>query len=125
MSVLDSTFLIDLNREESNAVDVLQELRGRGRPLRVPAVVMMEVATGEEEPEEAASELESSFLIQPFTPDLAVVGATVARNLFEQGVFPGWTDVMIAATALHFGEELVSRNERHFRRVSGLELRTY
>lgn len=48
--------------------------------------------------------------------------AMVRGGLRRQGQLIPDSDLLIAATALHFDLPLVTRNERHFRRVPGLEL---
>jgi len=123
--VLDSTFLIDLLRGVEAAGTRLNELVGQRRPLRVPAMVLLEVAGGAQRPDEAAQRIAAAFLIPPVDEQIAREGARIGSALIRKGRFPGWTDIAIAATAIHFDEELVSRNERHFRNVAGLLLETY
>ncbi|HEV8595948.1 MAG TPA: PIN domain-containing protein [Thermoplasmata archaeon] len=125
MVVLDSTFLVDLSRSVPSAVRVLQGLVARGRPLRVPTSVLMEVAAGTPNPEDAAREIGESFLVENFDEQIATIAAKVGHEALRTGRFPGWIDIIIAATALRFGEELLSRNERHFRRVRDLQTITY
>ena len=125
LTVLDSTFLVDLSRSREEAARTLRDLVGRGRPLRVPTSVLMEVAAGTPDPEEAARAIAESFLIESFDEEAAVIAARIGHDLLRTGRFPGWIDIVIASTALRYGEELVSRNERHFRRVATLQLVTY
>jgi len=87
--------------------------------------VLMEVAAGTSDPEEAARAIGESFLLEAFDVETAVIAAKVGRDLLRGGRFPGWIDIVIAATALRFGEELISRDERHFRRIADLALVTY
>jgi len=124
VAVLDSTFLIDLGRNAPATTDLLGDLLGRGRPLRVPSVVLMEVAAGAKDPGKAAADLGGALLIHPFDGALAEEGARQASDLFRRGRFPGWIDTVIAVTALQLGEELVTRAERHFRTFKGLKLST-
>ena len=125
MVVLDTTFLVDLSRSREEAVRTLRDLVGRGRPLRVPTAVLMEVAAGTPDPQESARAIAESFLLEGLDVTTAVIAARIGRDLLRSGRFPGWIDIAIAATALRFGEELVSRNERHFRRIADLTLVTY
>lgn len=125
LAVLDSTFLVDLSRSREDAVRTLRDLVGRGRPLRVPTAVLMEVAAGTSDPEEAADSIAESFLIEEFDEETARIAARIGHDLLRTGRFPGWIDIVIASTALRYGEELVSRDERHFRRISTLTLATY
>ena len=107
------------------AVAKLRDLMGRGRPLRVPTAVLMEVAAGTPDPESAARAIGESFLIEVFDEEAAGIAAKVGHEALRTGRFPGLIDVITAATALRHGEELVSRNERHFRRVRDLSVVTY
>ena len=107
------------------AVAKLRDLMGRGRPLRVPTAVLMEVAAGTPDPESAARAIGESFLIEVFDEEAAGIAAKVGHEALRTGRFPGWIDVITAATALRHGEELVSRNERHFARVRDLSVVTY
>jgi predicted nucleic acid-binding protein len=125
LAVLDSTFLVDLSRSRENAVRALRDLVGRGRPLRVPTAVLMEVAAGTPDPEASADSIAESFLIEEFDEETARIAARVGHDLLRTGRFPGWIDVVIASTAVRYDEELVSRDERHFRRISTLALATY
>jgi predicted nucleic acid-binding protein len=125
LAVLDSTFLIDLSRSTEDAARMLRDLVGRGRPLRVPTAVLMEVAAGTSDPEEAAEAIAESFLIANFDEETARTAARIGHDLLRTGQFPGWIDIVIAATAVRYDEELVSRNARHFRRVTTLKLVTY
>ena len=48
--------------------------------------------------------------------------ARIRGALRRQGMKLGDPDILIGATALHFGLTLVTRNQRHFRRIPGLKL---
>ena len=49
----------------------------------------------------------------------------IYRHLSDNGLLIGANDLWIAATALAHGLPLVTRNDRHFRRVAGLHVIGY
>lgn len=59
------------------------------------------------------------------TYDIAARAGEIDGDLTARGVPIGLTDTLIAATALHHGEPVVTRNVRHFERVPGVEVRPY
>jgi tRNA(fMet)-specific endonuclease VapC len=59
-------------------------------------------------------------LIVPLTDDVVVRAADIYAALRQRGELIGDADILIAATALSHGLAVVTNNETHFRRVSGL-----
>lgn len=77
----------------------------------------------------AATALLERFL-SPFPvlwPDIEVSweASRIARRLAADGRSIGDHDAWIAAFGLRHGRPVVSRNDRHFSRVPGLEVRSY
>ena len=60
--------------------------------------------------------------VLPFDLEVARVHARLWADLAAKGVGVGAHDLLISATVLAGGHRLLSRNERHFRRVDGLDL---
>lgn len=64
----------------------------------------------------------NEFDILSLDVDIMKRFAMIRGNLRRSGQLISDTDIMIAATAVHFGLRLVSHNQRHFRRVPDLEI---
>lgn len=127
--LLDTTFLIDLQRDlsgrtESGALGFL-----KSHPQESSAISLMswlEFAEGYTE----AQEEECRLFLHRFRliiPDLAVAWRTsrIARHLRNSGAPIADHDLWIAATAIHFDLPLVTRNTRHFRRIPDLKVASY
>lgn len=114
MPVLDTTLLIAADRGPAGMDDFLHELLASDEPLLVPVQVAIEYGCGRMDPAEAMRKLREAFAVVPCGPDIALEAARMAREARLAGVFPGWADIQIAATARHEGMAIVTRNERHF-----------
>lgn len=123
MAVLDSTFLIDLEEERPRALATFDKLVADAHALRIPAAVWTEYlsAMPPSERATAARTLERSATFVPYDRDLADVAARVQHDLATRGREMAWHDLQVAATALHYGEPVVS-NDRAFKRVPGLDV---
>lgn len=56
------------------------------------------------------------------TDAIVVRAADIYAYLYRRGELIGDADILIAATAIVAGYALVTNNERHFRRVTGLQV---
>ena len=126
MTVLDTTFVADLDAGNAEAEALLATLTASGEILRIPTLVLVEAAASAgKDAEEVMDRLSDAFTLVPLDVAIARTAGKLANALTRKGQFPGWSDVVIGATALHLDEELVTRDERHFRRISGLRIQTY
>jgi len=127
--LLDTSFLIDLQRELAGG-----PARGAVRFLDdhpevtpwISLVTWMEFAEGyPPEKEDACRLFLSRFpLILP-DPAIAWRASRLSRRLRASGSVIGDHDLWIAATALHRGLPLVTRNAAHFARVPELRILGY
>jgi tRNA(fMet)-specific endonuclease VapC len=127
--ILDTTVLVDLQRElrrerPGPAVALLAE--SKDAAAYISFVTVMEFAEGFGDEERGSCErFLSAFQVLWPDADTAWQAARVSRALREEGTPIGDHDLWIAALALQHDRVVVSRNDRHFRRVAGLSLRTY
>lgn len=127
--ILETTFLIDLEREHQ---------RGRPGPalafleanpdarLYLPFIVAGELAAGLSMRDRARWEaFLAPLYVLPSSPEVSWQYGRAARHLHDTGATIGANDLWIAATGLAYGMPVVTRNAAHFRRVPGLEVEAY
>lgn len=128
MHLVDTDVCVDALRGVQPAIDGLETLEAKG-PLAVAAVTAHELwqgAFGATDPDRAVPGVErflAAFDVLPYDETVARLGGRIAATLRAAGRTIGDLDTMIAATALHEKVPLVTRNVRHFRRVTGLDVR--
>ena len=127
--ILETTFLIDLERELlRGAVGPAQKLleRHAEQPLYLTFTVAGEVAAGIPRSERRRWDaLIAPFHLLPCTNEVAWLYGVTYRYLREQGLLIGANDLWIAASALAYDMPLATRNHEHYRRVPGLEVVAY
>jgi hypothetical protein len=64
----------------------------------------------------------ATCLILPLTDDIVVLAAEVYATLKERGAPIGDADILIGASTLAHGFAVVTNNESHFGRISGLQV---
>ncbi len=127
--LLDTTFLIDLQREfrtgkRTGALDFV-----KARPhlsFSISIVTVTEFSEGFQPGERRACRK----ALAPYTRvgvsfDIAWRAGQISRKLRRAGQGIGDYDILVAATALEQNLALVTRNRKHFERIEGLELLSY
>jgi len=127
MKVLDTSFLIDLQREwtqkqEGAATGFLRAHSSEEYAISVITVV--EFLEGYE------TLIDGERFIEPFewvdaTASIARKASRLRRRLRSQGITLGDFDILIAATALELEAPLVTADTRHFTPVDNLALESY
>lgn len=128
--ILDSTFLVDLERETSRskpggAVRFLEEQADT--PLCLTFTIAGELAAGDSLGQDRArwETFLAPFRFLDYRADVGWRFGLVYRDLRMRGTLIGANDLWIAATALAYDLPLVTRNREEFTRVSGLEVLGY
>lgn len=113
--MLDSTFLIDLERGREEALAVLDLLVERDAPLVVPPQAAAEVLAGRADAVAGLADIERSFEVLSLGRDEILQTARLARTALADGTFPGWADTQIAAHARLADDVVVTEDVDHFR----------
>ena len=127
--ILETTFLIDLERDRSRdrkcATRDFLERHGDHR-LFITDVIAGELAAGVSPGKrEVWEEFIRPFRILPLTRDVCWEYGVAYRYLQEQGRLIGGNDLWIGAAGLTYGMPVVTRNLEHFRRIPRLEVISY
>lgn len=127
---LDTTFLIDLQRERTPGQPAGPAHRFLGRvpnaELLLSVVALGEFAEGFNNPDHPiVRAVREHHALLPVDVGTAEVYARVVRALRSQGRLIGTNDLWIAASSLQHGLAVVTANVEDFRRVSGLEVIGY
>jgi tRNA(fMet)-specific endonuclease VapC len=129
--ILDTTFLIDVMRNDENALRKLEELDERDEALSVTAPTVYELWSGiaryrrsEDEKRRVDGVLCNRKIIEATKHTMRQAGF-LNGQLAVLGVRIGTMDALIATLALERDETLLTRNVKHFARIKGLKLETY
>ena len=127
--ILETTFLIDLERELRRDVKgpALKTLETRrDDPLYLTFTVAGELACGDSLSQRDLWEaFLAPFHILDSTPEVSWEYGKAFRYLKDNGRLIGANDLWIAATALANDMAVLTRNSEHFRRVPGVILVEY
>jgi hypothetical protein len=117
---IDSNIVIAYLAEDLRVSSFLDACREQGIYLYISTVVASEVLAFEMTPEErkiVKQFLKNNFIIIPFSEDL--VDLVAELRMTSRIKLP---DAIIAATALHTGSALLTRNVKDFKKVKGLKV---
>lgn len=127
--ILETTFLIDLEREQRRGGQGPAHAFLRARPgarLCVTLTTAGEVASGvTAEERDRWRRFIDRFEVLVIDLDVCWEYGRAFRYLHDNGLLIGTNDLWIAAAAIAYGLPLATRNARHFRRVPCLTVLTY
>ena len=122
---IDTDVLIDFQRGDQVALRELAYLE-RAAPLAVSAIVRMELVIGSPNREflQRTEKLLRRYQLLPLAPE---IGVLADRWLFDFSLGKGLrlADALIAATAMHHAVPLLTKNQKDFRFLPGLQLLPY
>ena len=127
MKLLDTVFLIDLQREmNSGASGPAHHFLGQqaDEEFAISVISLLEFLEGYEQTRDGEEFLEP-FVKLEVSQNVSRCGSRIRRHLRQQGLCIGDFDILIAATALEADVELVTADKDHFARIDGLTLISY
>ena len=129
--ILDTTFLIDLMKEDPAAVKKLKELERDKITQNIAALTLYELYVGimlstkpEKEKRKVLDTLASMNILDLNAKSAAKAGE-VQGKLIREGKMIDPEDAMIAGIALHNKEIVLTKNVEHFSRILALITETY
>jgi tRNA(fMet)-specific endonuclease VapC len=127
---VDTTFLIDLQRERSAANDDGAAHRFLKRSpeaeLFLSTIALGEFAEGFDRAEHPiVAAVREGHTVVPVDDQTAFVYARVVRELRRRGELIGTNDLWIGCASLRLGIPIVTANVEHFRRIDGLGIVQY
>ena len=127
--ILETTFVIDLERQAralvGGAAMSFLEAHRESR-LHLTFTIAGELAAGSSMADRRRWEtFISAFRVLESSREVAWHYGEIYRFLSTNGLLIGANDLWIAATALAYDLPIVTRNEKHFRRVPGLQVVGY
>jgi predicted nucleic acid-binding protein len=129
--ILDTSFLIDLMNNDIPARKFAENIEQRGFPQRLPAQVLYELYVGVGHSNKTEQELEKihsvigNIPVIDTTDTIARTAGRMDGQLRADGVRVGANDVLIGATARHYGESVVTGNPADFERLPEVTVQTY
>ena len=131
--VLDSGVLIAAERDAKPVSELLAALAQQHRETEIvlSSITVVELEHGLHRANTAGlaqkrrAYLDTVFAaipVEPFTMQMARTAARVDAEAKADGRVIPYPDLLIGATALHFGYAVGTRNVRHFRMITGLSV---
>ena len=133
MACLDTSFLIDLagGKYKARAWRKMAELSRRAEPLVTTRLNIAELYVGvarsdnPKQEEKALQAILNNFGVLEFDDRVAPLFGWITACLQQIGRPAGDMDVLIAATAMANGHNLITRNKRHFMNIPHLQVEEY
>ena len=127
--ILETTFLVDLERELNHGKDGpaqnFLEDHGQDR-LYITPTIAGELAAGISLAGRAEWEaFVHPFKILPANEEVAWQYGQLYRYLRDNGMLIGANDLWIASAGVAYAMPVVTRNQRHYRRIPGLTVADY
>lgn len=125
MPCLETDFLVALNRNQKDAIAKLKALYASGSELTITPISAYELMfgaykSGSEQRVAHAEEIIKAANMLEFDFYAAKEAGKISHELEKSGGKIGDMDTLTAAIALRHGEEIITRNTKHFGKVKGL-----
>ena len=130
--ILDTSFVEDVGRQDSNAIAKAETLSKEGIPERLSVMTLYELYWGvgyvdtPQQEKDSVDAVLGTKEVYGITPEIARKAGRIAGQLSSDGNplnDPG--DELIGATGVVYDEPVLTKNTDHFERIPGLEVETY
>ena len=131
MVCLDSCFIIDILRNNKEAILIKERIEKSSEALTIASPTIIELMRGLESINIRKGEKEEidDFIRSVTTLSLdkksAIKAGNIELELIRNGQRVEIEDIMIAAISITNNEKLVTNNEKHFSRIRELEIESY
>lgn len=127
--IADTSFVIDLLKNEDKALEKAQELQSQNRGFSLSAPTVYELLISIEraglKERNRIREIIESQNIYRLDREASTKAAKIQSRLIDEGQRIGHIDAQIAGTAHYNSEAVITRNVEEFERVEGLEIEKY
>ena len=128
--ILDTTFLIDLLKNDAGAAQKAKELFNSCEDFFITPISVFELWQGEEDladkrKKDKILELLTSIGHLDFDFSSAKLAGKIYRELRNKGQLVQAEDTMIAGIALQHNEAVLTRNTKDFSKIGGLRVESY
>ncbi len=129
--ILDTTFVIDIMKNEEKATAKLNELIRKGEPQLITALTIFELFSGITQSSKPSAEKTKitktigNQIVLHLDNNAAEKAGDIHGILVKEGDMIDPVDSMIAGIALIKKEKVLTRNVKDFKKVKGLEIETY
>jgi tRNA(fMet)-specific endonuclease VapC len=132
--ILDTSTLVTAERLGHSVSEILEQLQNAWGETEVglSAVTIVELTHGTQRAKLEAQrqrrqafvrELRATISVHPLTYEIAERAGLISAQEAERGITLPFADLLIGATALHLGFEVVTENVRHFQMIPDLVVR--
>jgi predicted nucleic acid-binding protein len=127
MTILDTSFFIDLFRRDAGATAFWNSLRSSGAQASYSSITVFELWLGRlrQDEEQFYDAMMQVLRPVPFGISSARLAGTWLRSFPRQVAERLLRDSMVAAIAFELGETVCTRNVRDFQRFSGVKVESY
>jgi len=129
--IADTCFIIDVMRNNPEAITKAQEIERNGIHLMVTAPTVFELNVGLSlstkplEEKELIREVLDSLLFLPLDYKASVEAGSIYGEKRKQGGTINPQDAMIAGIARSVGEKILTRNTKHFQGIEKVSTESY
>lgn len=131
MVCLDTSFIVDLLRGNEEINEIKNQIDEEGLEITISSPTIMEITKGleigkvREGEKEKVAELISMLPILDFDKESAILAGKIEAELLRRGDVIDLEDIMIGGIAISNGEQLLTRNIKHFEKIKDLEIWDY